>query len=162
MLADADVERYSRQIVLAEVGGRGQERLLAARVVVEGDGDAAAVAADLLGRAGARVARDAGAAGVRVAVGGDGVVVARGAAVATLVGRPCERCLAPDVLAGPAVAPTPAASQALGALVASEALAVLLGLVRASRLQVVDLATGRFAGRSLDGAASCPACGGRA
>jgi hypothetical protein len=161
MLADTDVERYSRQIVLAEVGGRGQERLLASRVVVEGDGDAACVAADLLMRAGVRVARAGGAAGARVAVDDEGVVVVRGAAVATLVGRPCERCLPADAVAEPAVA-TPAASQALGALVASEALALLLGLVRGSRAQVVDLAAGRFAGRSLDGAASCPACGGHA
>src|SRR5262249_52054990 len=51
-LTDVQVERYSRQIVLPEVGGRGQERLLAASVVVGGDGTAAATAAVLLGRAG--------------------------------------------------------------------------------------------------------------
>jgi molybdopterin-synthase adenylyltransferase len=32
VLSDADVERYSRQILLAEVGGRGQERLRAAAI----------------------------------------------------------------------------------------------------------------------------------
>jgi ThiF family len=52
MLSDAQIERYSRQILLPEVGGRGQERLLAARVALAGTGDAAAVAATLLGRAG--------------------------------------------------------------------------------------------------------------
>lgn len=52
MLSDAQVERYSRQILLPEVGGRGQERLLAARVALAGAGRAAAVAATLLGRAG--------------------------------------------------------------------------------------------------------------
>jgi len=52
MLTDAQVERYSRQVILPEVGGRGQERLLAARVALAGAGEAAAHAATLLGRAG--------------------------------------------------------------------------------------------------------------
>ena len=52
MLTDAQIERYGRQIILPEVGGRGQERLLAARVAVAGAGPAAVVAVTLLGRAG--------------------------------------------------------------------------------------------------------------
>lgn len=51
-LTDAQVERYSRQIILPEVGGRGQARLFAARVRVVGTGAAAQAAATLLGRAG--------------------------------------------------------------------------------------------------------------
>src|SRR5213592_1975835 len=51
-LTDVQVERYSRQILLPEVGGRGQARLLAACVAVGGDGAAARAAALLLGRAG--------------------------------------------------------------------------------------------------------------
>jgi len=52
VLTDARIDRYSRQIILPEVGGRGQQRLLAARVVVAGDGEAARSAATLIGRAG--------------------------------------------------------------------------------------------------------------
>jgi len=52
MLSDAQLERYSRQVVLPEVGGRGQARLLRARVAVAGSGSAASTAATLLGRAG--------------------------------------------------------------------------------------------------------------
>ena len=37
-LDDEQIERYSRQLILAEVGPRGQERLGAARVAVVGDG----------------------------------------------------------------------------------------------------------------------------
>jgi hypothetical protein len=52
MLTDAQIERYGRQILLPEVGGRGQARLLAARVALAGGGEAAETAAILLGRAG--------------------------------------------------------------------------------------------------------------
>jgi len=52
MLTDAQIERYGRQIILPEVGGRGQQRLLAARVAVAGAGPAATAAVTLLGRAG--------------------------------------------------------------------------------------------------------------
>ena len=54
-LSDAQIERYSRQILLPEVGGRGQERLLATRIAVRGTGPAAVTAATLLGRAGVGV-----------------------------------------------------------------------------------------------------------
>lgn len=41
-LDDERIERYSRQLILAEIGPRGQERLLAARVAIVGAGTAAA------------------------------------------------------------------------------------------------------------------------
>ncbi len=40
MLADEKIERYSRQIILPEVGGKGQERILASRVLIVLDGAA--------------------------------------------------------------------------------------------------------------------------
>jgi adenylyltransferase/sulfurtransferase len=51
-LTESQVERYSRQIILPEVGGRGQARLFAARVRIVGTGGAAVAAATLLGRTG--------------------------------------------------------------------------------------------------------------
>jgi len=51
-LGAAQIDRYSRQIILPEVGGRGQERLLGARVLLAGHDDAAVATATLLGRAG--------------------------------------------------------------------------------------------------------------
>lgn len=52
MLSDAQIERYSRQIVLPEVGAAGQQRLLATSAVVLGAGALAATAARYLVGAG--------------------------------------------------------------------------------------------------------------
>jgi hypothetical protein len=52
MLTDAQIDRYSRQIVLSEIGGQGQERLLRAEVAIHGGGDAALVCASYLAGAG--------------------------------------------------------------------------------------------------------------
>jgi len=51
-LSDAAIERYSRQIIVPEIGARGQLRLLDARVLVAGTGDAVAAVVTLLARAG--------------------------------------------------------------------------------------------------------------
>lgn len=50
--SDEQIRRYSRQILLREVGGHGQARLLAARPVLLCAGAVGAVAADYLWRAG--------------------------------------------------------------------------------------------------------------
>lgn len=50
--------RYTRQIRLAEIGARGQEALLAARVAPAGEGESARVEAEYLRRAGVGVASD--------------------------------------------------------------------------------------------------------
>ena len=36
-LTDAQIDRYSRQIIVPHIGGRGQERLLGARMLIAGD-----------------------------------------------------------------------------------------------------------------------------
>lgn len=52
MLREDQIRRYARQILLREVGGAGQARLLAGRVVVGGVGVAAEEAATYLAAAG--------------------------------------------------------------------------------------------------------------
>lgn len=54
-LTEAELRRYSRQILLREVGGRGQARLLATRFLVDGDSALTELAGSYLERAGARV-----------------------------------------------------------------------------------------------------------
>jgi hypothetical protein len=202
MLSEAQIERYSRQILLPEVGGRGQLRLLAGRVAVAGDGPAAAFAATLLGRAGVGALDLVGLAGSLPELGpdcrlsrctddaaGDAEVVldltedaarsARFAAarrpvvlggrdgdglrVATLVGRPCAACYpaaAPGVVDTGALAA--AASLALGALAAGEALLALLEPPARGRVQVLSLGTGAVRTATLSPAAACAVCGGTA
>lgn len=52
MLTDEQIERYSRQILLPQVGGKGQEKLLAARVLVLGAGGLGSPVAAYLAGAG--------------------------------------------------------------------------------------------------------------
>jgi len=51
-LTDPQIERYSRQILLREVGGEGQAKILAAHVLVAGDGLVLPIAALYLAAAG--------------------------------------------------------------------------------------------------------------
>lgn len=52
MLTDAQIDRYSRQIILPEVGGRGQERLRQSRLALAGDPAALALVLRYLAGAG--------------------------------------------------------------------------------------------------------------
>ena len=167
MLADDLVERYSRQILLPDVGGRGQERLCASHARIAGDDPAARLASALLDAAGVRVSTAGGPAGaVAVALDAGGDVLARWHAtagvVATLVGRPCARCLAPGTLALAASATDDgrrAAAEVTGALVAAETLRLALGIATAGRVQRLDLERGVFDGRSIAPVAGCAGCG---
>lgn len=51
-LTDQQIERYSRQIILAEIGGAGQEKLLSSKVLIVGAGGLGAPAAIYLAAAG--------------------------------------------------------------------------------------------------------------
>jgi len=184
-LTDAQIERYSRQIVLPEVGGRGQERLLAARVVLAGEGPVARAAADLLVRAGigAVVADDAPAPtpDVIVDLSGDlrrthalgrraqaagrpfvaGLLGGTRLTVATLVGRPCITCFSPEDAGaaggGPLAAP---ATLALAALTATEVLRLLVLPTADGRATALDLATGAATATKLTPTRGCALCGG--
>jgi len=166
-LGDDLVERYSRQILLPEVGGRGQEQLCATRAAVAGSDGAAAFAATLLAAAGVQVECRTGEAGtISVTVPGRGVVLARigrsTGIVVTLVGHPCTRCVPAAVWPGDA-ASGPAGeraepAQAVGALVAAEGLRVALGLAASGRVQTLDLGRGTFGGRHVPAGDGCDAC----
>ena len=78
MLEDAQIDRYSRQIILPQVGGKGQEKLLRSQVYVDGDELPAAVALFYLVAAG---------------VGTIGVARAKAAPIFSVL---AERSLGPD------------------------------------------------------------------
>jgi hypothetical protein len=84
--------RHARQLLLAEIGERGQARLCATRVRLSGDGDlrAAAVARDYLERAGLQLmdAHEASARSDDEESRGLAVEIADSGALRALAGRP--------------------------------------------------------------------------
>ena len=179
MLTDAQIERWSRQILLPDVGGRGQERILSARLGVLGDGLAAEVAVDLLRRAGVPVAHGVVPRDAEVVVDLDdgdvalpvatpqtplvrGRVAGTAGSVVTLVGRPCALC-APSWMPPATTSDhllSPVAGRVLASLAAAEAMRVVLAPPAGGRCHVFDLDAGRFASETLAGD-GCAACGGR-
>jgi hypothetical protein len=178
-LTDEQIERWSRQILLPEVGGRGQLRLLTARVAILGDGAVAAWTADLLRRAGVATGASVDDADLLIELDDGGTILTRralargvplirghlgasGGTIDTLVGQPCGLCAPATVqMAAPAHdALAPAVTQALGSLVAAEVLRVLLLGADGGRRQHVDLDGGRFTGEPL-ATVGCGACGAR-
>ena len=175
MLSDAQIERWSRQILLPDVGGRGQLRLLATRVGLVGSGPVADGAVELLRRAGmpvvtggvprdAEVAIDLDEGATAEAARGTPVVRGRIAGVAgcvlTLVGRPCPLCApswsAPSSTTGRVLAP--AAARVLASLIAAEVMRIVLARPAEGRRCTFDLDAGAFASAALAGD-GCAACG---
>src|SRR5438874_6569338 len=190
-LTDEQVDRYSRQIILPEVGGRGQERLLAARVLVAGDDAAADAAVTLLGRAGVGTLDVAGGTGappadVIVDLTADTAtraLLTRGRqagrpfvlgerpsrmelVVRTVVGRPCAACVGSQGvdawLARPAAHLEAPAASLLGALAATETLRVLLLAPHRGRITRVSMLTGDAFAADLAPTDGCELCEGGA
>ena len=194
MLDDAQIDRYSRQIVLSEIGGRGQERLLAATVAIHGGGDGAAICAVQLAGAGigtlvifdsatrAAIVDEARNPDCRVVAGTDSpidLVLGSGRATARLeeappalwgfaeptrvsrvlfpAGRACASCLKEFSRMRELVEGSP---QALAALLAVDALRVLLGLDHAAAASwfVLDLTRGSAHTLPFPSRADCPIC----
>lgn len=76
MLSESQIERYSRQIILRTVGGRGQERLLDSAIVIAGNHPAADTALAYLAGAGVGRLTHVGGGG-RAAPGGPDVTIVR-------------------------------------------------------------------------------------
>jgi len=152
VLTEAQVERFSRQILLPEVSGPGQERILAARVALRGDGPAFQAAAAYLSASGvAAVAADPLAAWVV-----DGVGAGRAGA-----GLPCGDCLVAWFAAQPRPPPAmaPAAALSAGATASAQILLEIADPARASRpfAQLVYPSASRVRPEAVPG---CSRCGG--
>lgn len=52
MLSREQVKRYARQLLIPEIGGRGQEKLLASKVLIVGAGGLGSPAVEYLASAG--------------------------------------------------------------------------------------------------------------
>jgi len=198
MLSDSQIDRYSRQIVLSEIGGEGQERLLRAEVVIQGGSDAALVCASYLAGAGVgtlslgvieprhglgnavdletrnpdcRLVREARQPWLTIVLGRDvpdalwsTAAVVWGAASGDFVrmaylpaGHACAPCLREVAGRQPADEASP---QMLGALLAMEALRVLLGLSRneLSILVEIDVARGECRAAPFPSRPDCLRC----
>lgn len=132
-MREEDIQRYGRQILLRELGGRGQRKLMEARVEVHGDGPALDGAVTylraggtLVGEGGSVVlATQARATPKALVVLGDGVAWKRADA--------CPACFERTVASLPAASAAPVLVGSLAALTAQRLILAWgepLGLVR--------------------------------
>lgn len=118
MLTEHQIQRFSRQILLREVGGRGQERLLSTPVFIEGQGEAFEVTRRTLFAGGT----PPGGPQARLVVGAtqaDVIIAER------TVAAGCRQCLGQLRLFN---APDPLLAVLLGSLAALAAQRLILGL----------------------------------
>jgi hypothetical protein len=183
VLSDAQIERYGRQILLPEVGGRGQERLLAAAVTVVGRGRAADIAALLLARAGIHHLHLDGPAApdgmqppatdqattcdvlllidaLTATPPAHAAVIADSTAgyVVALRGRPCAECFVEPAGTNPPPTIDPAIHWQVGSLAAAEVLRVLITPKSTARLHRVEPNTTGLRTIPVPATAGCPHC----
>ncbi|MHB8419288.1 MAG: hypothetical protein ACYDCL_14520 [Myxococcales bacterium] len=126
-MTEAQIQRYARQLLLPEIGGSGQERLLASRVTVRAKGPAAEALSLYLAAAGVSLGEGGLAVGDRASP--ERWLLSEAAAAWSPENGPCQACLlaALSALAAPPGWALPAAASAAGALVASQILLQLAG-----------------------------------
>ena len=126
-LSEAQIQRYARHILLPEVGGVGQERLLETGVRVRGELMMVELAGDYLSAAGVRVDAHSGP-GLGLKADAGGVVVCARDHALEVRSAACLDCL------GLPSGPLPLEDGSIAAtLAASELLVRVLGLVDGSR-----------------------------
>ncbi len=119
-LTEEQIQRYARHILLPEVGGVGQERLLAAEVRIRGEAQLVELAGDYLSAAGCQVDAHSGP-GLELRMGERGVVVRQEGEQLLVVSATCDSCR------GAPSGKLPLESGAMAAsLAASEALRLIL------------------------------------
>ncbi|WP_425058160.1 hypothetical protein SCACP_28080 [Sporomusa carbonis] len=154
MLTDQQLERYSRNILLSQVGGKGQKKLLAAKVLIIGAGGLGTPAAQYLAAAGV------GTIGIA-----DADIVDR-TNLQRQSDAPCFRCIFTNP---PPAGSAPTCGEAgvlgpvvglMGTLQAIECLKYLLGIGRLSvgRLLILDAELLELYDVDLKKRADCPVC----
>ncbi len=128
-MEEADIQRYGRQILLRELGGRGQRALLTARVEVLAEGPGADAAVTYLRAGGTPVERSSQVASgpslLRVwSAAGEAGVVAVAGGVAWRTPGGCEACWTQTMSELP---PAAGAEVLLGALAALTTQRLVLG-----------------------------------
>lgn len=124
-MREEDIQRYGRQILLKELGGRGQAKLMARHVEVHGSNDTLDDAVSYLRLGGTPIGAAPGAvhlARVGASVGGDAVLV--GAGVAWRSTSCCDACWS---LTAAALPSTPEAALIVGSVAALAVQRLILG-----------------------------------